>query len=233
MQAIILAGGFGTRLKQVISDVPKPMAPIRGRPFLAYLIEYLAVFGVDEIMLSIHHQKDVITDYFKNSYHGISIKYADEDQPLGTGGAIKYSLQKLNSNKPVLVLNGDTFLKMNFKEIYQIHKGKLTIALRAVEDTSRYGCVESKDGIVTSFGEKGKSGQGYINAGVYVVSPDIFDGADLGEKFSFETDFIEKNIKTINAQSFLSNDYFIDIGVPADYARAQSEIPELMVSQNV
>src|SRR3989344_3377185 len=115
MQAIILAGGFGTRLRSVVADSPKPMALIHGKPFLAYLLDYLTSQGITDVVLSVHYLREQIETYFKTNYNGISIRYAVEEQPLGTGGAIKHALNYINISSPVFVLNGDTFLKLNYQ----------------------------------------------------------------------------------------------------------------------
>src|SRR5579872_7369319 len=115
MQAIILAGGFGTRLQSVVKNCPKPMAPVHGKPFLAYLIEYLKLQGITRVVLSVHYLREQIEDFFKDNYQGIEICYAVEEQPWGTGGAIVHALKKIELTQPVFVLNGDTFLKLDYR----------------------------------------------------------------------------------------------------------------------
>jgi D-glycero-alpha-D-manno-heptose 1-phosphate guanylyltransferase len=231
MRAIILAGGFGTRLQSVVADVPKPMAPIDGKPFLAYLLCYLACQGITEIVLSVHHLHEKISDYFQQQYAGIKIQYAIEDTPLGTGGAIYYALQKIMSNEPVFVLNGDTFVTVDYKQMYEQHShtmATLTMALREIPDCSRYGHVSVTDNMITGFQDKGTSGTGYINAGVYLLQKNVFEHTNLSAAFSFESDFILKQFQQIRPQAFFAKDYFIDIGIPSDYQRAIKELPELI-----
>src|SRR5665213_2269254 len=177
MQAIILAGGFGTRLKSVVADVPKPMAPIGPKPFLSFLIDYLKSQGITKIVLSVHHMHEQIQDYFKTEYNGISIRYAIEDKPLGTGGAIVNSLKQIDISQPVFVLNGDTFLQLDYKKMWQqhqVHKPLITMALRKLNDCSRYGVVTVQDNCVTAFVDKGDNNPGCINGGIYILSSELF-----------------------------------------------------------
>ena len=217
MKAIILAGGFGTRLKHILPNTPKPMADINGEPFLQVLIHYLEAQGFDEFVLSIHHMREIIEEHFEGRSN---IKFAPEDEPLGTGGAIRNSILHTGLEGDVAVINGDTFLELDYHKLFEAHKGRLTIALRKVEDTSRYGRVEVDGKRVSSFREKGISGKGLINAGSYVINSEWFMEQDLPEKFSFETDFMMKMFP----EYFVTEGYFIDIGIPEDYKRAQNEL---------
>jgi D-glycero-alpha-D-manno-heptose 1-phosphate guanylyltransferase len=231
MQAIILAGGFGTRLQGVVSDVPKPMAPIGDKPFLALLISYLKRNGVREVVLSVHYMKEKIEEYFGDRFRGVSIKYAHEDEPLGTGGAIVNSLNILRPKNPVLVINGDTFLNIDIGALIRKHKdseSKITIALRKVNDCSRFGEVVFDGDVITDFAYAGGEGEGYINAGIYVMDPDIFDKFTLNHSFSFEKDFMYQHTSEVSPTAFLSDNYFIDIGIPEDYSRACEELPALI-----
>lgn len=229
MKAIILAGGLGTRLRSVVSDVPKPMAPISGKPFLAYQIDYLMSFGLDELVLSICYLPEKVKEYFGDNYRGVKIKYALEDRPLGTGGAIVNSLNTLQSDEPVLVMNGDSLVMFDYGAMYKNHlKGvsPLTIALRHIDDCYRYGKVDTEGDVITAFNHKGEAGPGYINAGVYVINPSLFDGYNMPEEFSFEGDFCTPYIPEIHPPFVKADSYFIDIGIPEDYARAQDELPQ-------
>jgi len=223
MQAIILAGGLGTRLRSVLTDVPKPMAPIHGKPFLAYLIGYLKSQGITEIILSVHYLREQIQDYFKSSYQGVSIRYAIEEEPLGTGGAILHALKLVDPSQPVFVLNGDTFVKLNYQAMYQEKNNLMAMALRNVPDCSRYGVVRVENQKVVAFEEQGGHYPGAINAGVYLLSSTLFQSYSLPKSFSFERDFLFPNIATLQPQAFMVEDYFIDIGIPEDYARALKE----------
>lgn len=223
MQAIILAGGFGTRLRSVIADVPKPMAPIHGKPFLAYLIDYLITQGITDVVLSVHYLREQIQAYFKSEYSGINVSYVVEDEPLGTGGAIMKSLRMVKPNKPTFVLNGDTFLKLNYQAMYARHmdaQANASMALRTVPDCSRYGVVCIEGNVANEFKEQGGHYPGLINAGVYLLNATVFDAFSLPEVFSFERDFLFPKIALLQPQAFIVDEYFIDIGVPEDYARA-------------
>lgn len=227
MQAIILLGGFGTRLQSVLVDVPKPMAPIQGRPFLSYLLDYLQIQGFDSVIFSVHHLYEKIQSYFGNHYQRMHIKYAIEEKPLGTGGAIAHSFRFLSADEPVFVLNGDTFLRLDYQKMYEQHLNYmplLSIALRAVDAVSRYGKVLVENHRVTAFKEKGEEGSGLINAGVYLLQPNLFSSFELPDQFSFETDFLLPHLKALAPLAFPCYDYFIDIGIPEDLARAQAEL---------
>lgn len=219
MQAIILAGGFGTRLQSVVSDVPKPMAPINDRPFLEYMLDELNNYGFDKVVLGVGYKKECIINHFKNKYKNIDIVYAEEDEPLGTGGCIKYSLEFLDDDY-VFVLNGDTMFKIDFKKMSE--NKSLSIACKKMYDFDRYGEVSiNNDGIITSFNEKKHVDEGFINGGIYYVPKNIFKKYSLLKKFSMEKDFFEKYINELNIKAYLSSDYFIDIGIPEDYEKAQ------------
>lgn len=223
MQAIILAGGFGTRLQSVVKDIPKPMAPIHGKPFLAYLIEYLKSQGITRVILSVHYLREQIESFFGAHYQGIEVSYAVEEQPLGTGGAVLNAFQLIDSPQPVFVLNGDTFLKLNYLEMFAEHQQTLpmlTMALRKIQDCSRYGVVSLHDQTVVAFHEKGNVGSGLINAGVYLINPAIFKLFPVSmTSFSFEKEFLFPYIHQLKPHAFIVDDYFIDIGIPADYAQ--------------
>lgn len=227
MQAIILAGGFGTRLSKVLSGIPKPMAPIDKKPFLAFLLDYLKTQGITHVRLSLHHLHHKIQDYFQSNYNDIAIDYSIESEPLGTGGAIVNALSTMKTNGPVFVLNGDTLFKLNYRDFYQQHQNNqssLTMALRVVEDCHRYGSVTLCSNEIVAFTEKGHHGPSLINAGVYLMDPDLFSSFQLPAHFSFEKDFVFRYLNKLRPQAFISNDYFIDIGVVDDYVRANAEM---------
>lgn len=225
MQAIILAGGFGTRLRSVLSDVPKPMAPIHDKPFLAYLIDYLKSQGITDVILSVHYLREQIQNYFKDNFNSVKIQYAIEENALGTGGAIVHALKLVNKAEPVFVLNGDTFLKLDYRQMASIYEpgNQMVMALRKISDCSRYGTVIVNQNRVVDFQEQGSHQAGLINAGVYFISPTLFNSFSLPETFSFEKEFLFPQIASIHPQAFIVEDYFIDIGIPEDYARAISE----------
>lgn len=227
-EAIILAGGAGTRLKSVIKDIPKPMALVGNKPFLEYLLAYLENFGIEHVILSVGYNWEVISDYFKSQYGSIKISYAVEDEPLGTGGGIRLALDKV-IGEHTFILNGDTFFKVNLhdlSEFYFAHKADMSITVKTKIDFFRYGTVELDICKVVGFREKRPMKFGLINGGVYITNKNILNDFKIGEKFSFETDFLEKNIDTLKLSAMKCNEYFIDIGVPLDYEKAKQELPQ-------
>jgi len=231
MEAIILAGGMGTRLKSVVKNMPKPMAPIRRTPFLEYILNDLLNQGIKKVILSTGYKHEVVKEHFGASYQGMEIEYSVEDVPLGTGGAIRKALKQITQPE-VFILNGDTMFRANLpamKEFHRAHQADLTLALKNMNDCSRYGRVETKDFRVTQFKEKMAGQPGLINGGVYLLSQHLFSGLEqLPEKFSFEKDFLEARHQNYNVMAYLSNTYFIDIGIPEDFSRAQQELPNLV-----
>ncbi|EHD2721703.1 NTP transferase domain-containing protein [Campylobacter coli] len=216
MQAIVLAGGLGTRLRSVVQDLPKPMAPINGKPFLAFVLEYLKKQGIAEIILSVSYKYELIQEYFKDEFHGMKIHYNIEKELLGTGGAIKDALNLVKNE--VYVLNGDTFFDIDLKKLV-LNSSKICIALKQMQNFDRYGTVNvNKQGFLTSFEEKIFKKQGLINGGIYLLKKDIFDEFSLGKKFSFE-EFLQKNYRSLKIQTQIFDDYFIDIGIPQDYQK--------------
>ena len=221
MQAIILAGGFGTRLQSVVSDVPKPMAPINGKPFLEYMLDELNNYGFNKVVLGVGYKKESIIEYFHNKYKNIELVYSIEDEPLGTGGCIKKALDYIDDDY-AFILNGDTMFKIDFLNMAKMNS--LSIACKKMYKFDRYGeVIINKDGIITSFNEKKYREEGYINGGIYYLPKNIFKKYNLDKKFSMEKDFFEKYINELNIKAFLSEDYFIDIGIPEDYNKAQTD----------
>ena len=226
-EAIVLAGGFGTRLRSVVSDVPKPMAPVAGRPFLSYLLDELARQGYGHVVLATGYLHEKVEEYFGHEYNGLAIDYARETSPLGTGGAIVNGLQHCREER-VTVLNGDTLFRIDHDRLLAVgDESRLTLVLRHVPDAGRYGAVEvDAHGCVTAFREKDPAaGEGRINGGIYRLHRSLLDGWPLGQQFSFEKEVMQPLHESFRA--YLSDTYFIDIGVPDDYARAQTELPTL------
>ena len=226
--AIVLAGGFGTRLQSVVRDLPKPMAEVAGRPFLTYVLDELAAHGFSQAILSTGYMHECIEDYFGGRYGSLSISYAREVEPLGTGGGILFAMSKCTSDN-VLVINGDTMFKVDLDAFEHFHQEKnslLSIVLREVEDVSRYGSVSvGYDGLITMFSEKQVSvGSGFINGGVYLISKKLFEKYPQPKMFSFEKDLMTKYYTQECFYAMPSDGYFIDIGIPEDYARAQREL---------
>ena len=227
MEAIILAGGKGTRLAGAVPNLPKPMAPIAGKPFLLYLLESLHIAGFNRVILSIGHMAHAIRTYFDANPHALELVFVEEESPLGTGGAIRAAMRSAVGD-PVFVLNGDTFATIDYVSMLQQHTkliSRLTLALMPVEDTARYGAVETEGTAIQGFLEKGKTGFGYINAGVYLIERNLLETFDLPEKFSFEQDVLMARLSELKPQGFRATGYFIDIGIPEDYERAQRELP--------
>jgi D-glycero-alpha-D-manno-heptose 1-phosphate guanylyltransferase len=227
-EAIILAGGFGTRLRGVIKDLPKPMAPVNGRPFLTYILDYLIDYDYTKVVLSVGYLHEIIEEFFGTQYKSLEIDYAVETEPLGTGGGILFAMSKCETDN-VLVINGDTMFKVDLNAFEQFHQDKerlLSIVLREVEDVSRYGSVVmDSDNRITLFAEKQLSaGRGYINGGIYLIHRDLFAKYPQPEKFSFERDLMTQFYTQEPFYAMPSDGYFIDIGIPEDYARAQVEL---------
>lgn len=220
MEAIVLAGGFGTRLSHVVSGVPKPMAPVCNRPFLRFILDDLQEKGVERVVLAVGYKYQIIQDYFGNSYRGIRLEYSIEDTPLFTGGAIKKALAKCQSAK-VFVVNGDTFFDVDLQEMSQVD-APLVVAVKELENFDRYGTVSVSEGnIITGFHEKQPCAKGYINGGIYYIDRILLDSIDK-ETFSFEKEVLETVYQTFAVPAYISNGFFIDIGVPEDYYAAQN-----------
>lgn len=230
-EAVILAGGFGTRLQTVVSDVPKPMAPVNSKPFLDYIFIYLKHFGIKHVVLSTGYLSDKISNCYGNEYLGIRVSYAKEETPLGTGGGIRLSLEQCYT-KNILVLNGDSFFDVDLNQYYNQHtsfKSDCSLALRYVEDAARYGTIKLGDmDVIRAFKEKnGEPKPGLINGGVYILGMELFLAkTQAGIAFSIEKDFFEKRINELNIFGFEHKGYFIDIGIPEDYTRAQNDFKE-------
>ena len=227
-EAIILAGGFGTRLQGVVKDLPKPMAPVNDRPFLTYILDYLIEYQYTKVILSVGYLHEKIEEYFGNQYKTLEIDYAVESEPLGTGGGILFAMSKCVTDN-VLVINGDTMFKVDLDAFERFHRekeGLLSIVLREVEDVSRYGSVViGNDNLIALFAEKmASSGRGFINGGVYLINQKLFEKYPQPQKFSFEKDLMTKFYTQELFYAMPSDGYFIDIGIPEDYARAQEEL---------
>jgi D-glycero-alpha-D-manno-heptose 1-phosphate guanylyltransferase len=222
IEAIVLAGGFGTRLRSVVSDVPKPMAPIGEKPFLAYVLQNLSKNGVTRVIVSAGYMSEKIVDYFGHNFFGMDLIYSIEDEPLGTGGAIREAMKLLNGSH-AYIFNGDTYLDFDLSAIereWQKSKKSMILGI-LVDDVSRYGSVKVDGTKVVGFVEKGLAGEGYINAGCYVFDVNIRkDFACFPKNFSIESDFLMKKYRDINLCFYKVNNYFIDIGIPDDYSRA-------------
>lgn len=225
-EAIILAGGLGTRLYPLTLTVPKPMVPISEKPFLEYLLNRLLEHGFSRVILSVGYLGEQIESYFGNNWNALEIIYAYEEEPLGTGGAIALALSFAQTEQ-VLVLNGDTFCAIDWQAMELFHLKKqadLTITLKLMKDFDRYGNVKVADERIISFDEKQYVSTGQINTGVYILNRSIFDTFLMPKKFSFEMDFLQCKLEAVWVSAFMTDGYFIDIGIPADYQRAQKEL---------
>lgn len=230
-EAIILAGGFGTRLQSVVNDVPKPMAPINNIPFLNYVFDYLKFYQIEHVVLSTGYLAEKILDYYKEEFNGIKISYTKEETPLGTGGGIRLAMTKCTTTD-VLVLNGDSFFDVDINIHYSNHvlkQANCTLALRKVDNAARYGTIQLGDlNAIDAFKEKDSvEREGLINGGVYILNREIYlSKTEVNSAFSIEKDFYEKRIKELTIFGFEYNGYFIDIGIPEDYKKAQDEFKD-------
>lgn len=226
MEAIVLAGGLGTRLQSVVSNVPKPMAEVQHKPFLEHVLFYLKQNGINRVILSVGYKHEVIKKHFRHAFAEMAIEYVVEDEPLGTGGAILKAWPSIKQEH-VFVINGDTFFNVNLKNLLSKHlsyQADLTLSLKPMENFSRYGSVEvDKNFRVVNFKEKEFVSKGNINGGIYILNKHIFTPFKLTKPFSFET-FMQENINHLNIYASIFNNYFIDIGIPEDYQKAQSEL---------
>jgi len=223
-EAIILAGGMGTRLREVVPDLPKPMAPVNGKPFLNYLLLWLKKYNFDKLIISAGYKSDTIVKYFGSAFEDIQIEYAIEKKPLGTGGAVKFALNKTTA-KEILIVNGDTWFPVDLDMFYSAHqksKSKFSIALKEMKNFSRYGSVECRDNTILKFNEKKFCSEGLINGGIYFISRHILDSGNYPELFSLEKDLLEKEAGSGTIKSQVFDDPFIDIGIPEDYRKAQT-----------
>ncbi len=226
MEAIILAGGLGTRLQNVVKDIPKPMADINGKPFLKYLLDYLSKYEVNRVILSVGYKYEVIESYFGKKYKNIELIYAVEEEPLGTGGGIMNACKYLNNNLFYLI-NGDTFFDVNLNELKEFHnnqKANFTLAIKHMQQFDRYGTVEISENRILRFNEKKYMDEGFINGGVYLLENKILQSLNFPQKFSFEKDFLELYLLKYYFGAYVSSNYFIDIGIPEDYLLAQQEL---------
>jgi D-glycero-alpha-D-manno-heptose 1-phosphate guanylyltransferase len=227
MEAIILAGGLGTRLQGVIGLAPKCMAPVNGKPFLAYLFDYLNAQKCTRVVLSLGYKHKVVIDWLEKQDLFFELDYIIESEPLGTGGGILGAIEECASDD-VAVLNGDTLFLTDLKQQMAFHKsngGVTTLALKEMKNFDRYGIVQTNgNGLVTSFEEKQFRETGEINGGVYILNREQFLAKALPEKFSFEKDYLEKFVEEKKFFGFKSGSYFIDIGIPADYEKAQQDL---------
>jgi D-glycero-alpha-D-manno-heptose 1-phosphate guanylyltransferase len=224
MEAIILAGGLGTRLRGVIGEIPKCMAPVDGKPFLQYQLEWLSRFDIGHVVLSVGYLREQVVDFVQSREWPFAISFAVEKEPLGTGGGIRLALSKCRG-KRVFVLNGDTFFNVDLNAL--TFTAPVTLALKPMRDFDRYGAVEWDGDLVNAFREKRHCDEGLINGGIYAIDRSQLDMSLFPKTFSFEKDVLEPLANYGLVAGVEQDGYFIDIGVPEDYARAQRELPEI------
>ncbi len=234
-QAIVLAGGLGTRLRSEIGEFPKPLAPINNEPFLTYVFKYLQKNGINKVVLSVGYKWELIKERYGHQWNDIVIEYAVEDKRLGTGGAIKLAMNQIDEDD-FYVLNGDTLFDVNLLTLEEFHfrkQAQCSLALKTMFEVDRYGCVDIKfedekhsEGKIIEFQEKQYRDKTIINGGIYCINKSILNEFPLSDIFSFESDYLE--INTVKKAIFgkLFNDYFIDIGIPEDYKAFEEKVKQ-------
>ncbi len=232
-EAIILCGGLGTRIANVLPGIPKVLAPVAGRPFLSHVIEHLALQGITKFILAAGYQHEFIEKYIEdefgkgeNSLKKI-FEFSIEPKPLGTGGAIRLALN-CTSSENILVSNGDTLFRIDLKRFadFHLHAGAMcTLAIKPMNNFHRYGAVETdaQENIVM-FKEKQFFPSGYINTGTYLLNKNAFVNLPLPEAFSFEKNYLEQYFHSEKIMGMVQDEYFIDIGVPEDLEKARQEL---------
>jgi len=229
--AIVLAGGLGARLRAQVPDLPKPMAPVRGRPFLCHLLDHWIGNGISRFVLAISFRREQIRVYFGNSYRGVPLDYSVETEPLGTGGALLQALNLVGGRGPCLVLNGDTWFPVSGRDLLRRHRAScalLTLALTRVAEVSRYGKISlSHAGLVESVSRDGQGTPSLINAGVYAVDPRLLEALyDLSRPCSLEETIIPVLVtRGEPIAGLVAAADFVDIGIPADYLRSSGILP--------
>ena len=229
-EAIVLAGGFGTRLAHVVPDVCKPMAPVAGRPFLRFIMDQLVAAGVERAVVADGYRREQIEGFFGAGYRGMDVVYSPEETPLLTGGAVKQALIRCEGGW-VFVMNGDTWLDVDFAAMEAAAEDapegvKVVVAVKRMRGFERYGTVDvDAEGTITAFHEKRPCADGLINAGVYLVRRDALDA--MPAKFSLENDWFERVVTDGALRACVCEGGFIDIGVPEDYERAQEMLAPL------
>lgn len=228
-EAIVLAGGLGTRLKTVVTELPKSLAPVAGRPFLSYLLDHAKKQGIEKFIFALGYKTELIEEFVRKYLPEASYAFSIEKEPLGTGGAI-YRACKQASSANILVLNADTFYGIQYPQLagmHELRKAACTLALKPMKEFERYGAVYmDEENTVRGFSEKKYQSSGLINGGVYALKVEPFVQKSFPETFSFEKDFLETECVKGNILGVVSDAYFIDIGLPGDYLLAQKELPD-------
>jgi len=228
-EAIILAGGLGTRLRSAVPELPKCMAPVGGRPFIHYITDYFRRAGIAHFIFALGYKSDSFDAFFLEDFPSGGFSISLEHEPLGTGGAIRQACT-IGSEDSVLILNGDTFFGVRLPELSAFHGTKdadCSLCLKPMTNFDRFGVVElDEDQRVRQFREKQRYTAGLINGGVYALNRKRFLAENLPEKFSFEKDYLEKGRHQL--YGLIQDTYFIDIGIPEDYIRVQKELNQLL-----
>lgn len=221
MDALILAGGKGTRLQSIVSDRPKVMSDVNGRPYLTYLFDQLLSAGINRVILCTGYMAEHILDYYGQSYGNLALVYSQETEPLGTGGAIRHALHHIQSNT-ILVLNGDSYCNVSLTQFCGAHHSLASMVLVYQSDTARYGQVKfDKDSYITDFIEKGVDLlPGWINAGIYLIDRELIENIPPDKAISIEQEMFPIWLKDRSIKGFYSQDRFIDIGLPKSYAQS-------------
>jgi D-glycero-alpha-D-manno-heptose 1-phosphate guanylyltransferase len=226
-EAIILAGGLGTRLQGILPEIPKCLAPVAGLPFLTHVIRYLLSQGVDRFIFSLGHKHELVEQFLQDQFPHLPYTCVIELTPLYTGGAIALALEEA-TRENVFIINGDTLFKADLHLLEKLHLEKqatCTLALKPMENFDRYGVVNiNDDGRIIDFREKKHFDHGLINGGVYILRASAFLEREWPDAFSFEKDFLEQHVSTDKFYGLQQDGYFIDIGVPDDLNRADTEL---------
>jgi D-glycero-alpha-D-manno-heptose 1-phosphate guanylyltransferase len=226
-ECIILAGGLGTRLRSEVSDLPKCMAPVAGKPFLHWVIQYLQSQKITDFLFSVGYMHEAIEEYIAEHHPNLNVKFSVEAEPLGTGGAVHLASQ-LCVEKDILIVNGDTLFEADLQRLYNYHlqnKAHCSLALKPMKNFDRYGVVETDDqDNILSFQEKKYMDAGLINGGVYLLNLSAFKQLHFSDKFSFEKDYLEKYAGTQKMIGIPDTGYFIDIGIPEDFKKANNDL---------
>jgi D-glycero-alpha-D-manno-heptose 1-phosphate guanylyltransferase len=222
----ILAGGFGTRLRSVVADRPKVLAPVHGRPFLTYLLDQLASQGIRQVVLLTGYQSVQVHEALGQCYAGLALSYSDEPAPLGTAGALANALPLLTT-PTILLLNGDSYCAVRLEELCDFHSRDhcdLSVVLARVPDSARFGTVEAAaGGRVLGFAEKRSAGgPGWINAGIYLINRSLIEEIPRGRPSSLERDWFPRWVRQRRFCSLCTRAAFLDIGTPESYQQAET-----------
>jgi D-glycero-alpha-D-manno-heptose 1-phosphate guanylyltransferase len=222
-EVVVLVGGLGTRLRPVVADVPKPLAPVAGRPFLHWLLEGFARQGLRRAVLATGYRAAMVRASLGARFAGIEIAYAEEESPRGTGGAVWAALP-LCTGPRVFVANGDSWIGMALDRLAAAPAADLVLTVRAVEDRARYGSVLVEGDRVVGMAEKGGQGPGLVNAGLYLMRRDLPVRRPMPAAFSLEHEVLGRP-EGLDVRAVVTDAPFLDIGTPEDYAAAQALIP--------